>query len=191
MEKKVLSDLEKNLNKSKGLPIDSIKIDITSDNIPDYLIFDEMDNNSPVLIFDGKTGVEIKNNNKFTSQDFSVEELNIDCKNPRKALRLISNRKVGLELSILQYNSTTNSMDLVFNYPILILEFDNNVEKIKDANYIDLIYSDKKCFDTIKISKGKFLNYEGEAPIVKPLSQEKIELFIYNINKNKFEKIAF
>ncbi len=191
MDKKILSDLDQTLEKSKGLPIDSIKVNITSDNTPDYLIFDESDHNSPVLIFDGKTGAKIKYEYEFIGQNFSVETLDmVNCKNPTKVLSILHKKKNRQELNILQYNSSNNSMDVIFSYPILISEWDNSIEKIKEVNYIDLIYSKKQCADTITISKGKLISEDADIHKIKPLSKEKNVNFIYNEIKNKFEKIV-
>lgn len=177
--KKINKSLEKEtelntfLKKNKKSPLDSFKIKLTEDNVPDYLIFDESDYNSPILFFDGNTEKEIKYNYSTTSNFSNFDTIKFDCKKNKNALAF----KTGsiddyYEFSIFSYDDKSDSLQQVFRYPIVDVK-NKKIRFVKFSN----------CNDTLMTYEGKIV--KGR---ILPLNKKIIDIYIYNVDENKFDK---
>ncbi|WP_326982450.1 hypothetical protein VUJ46_20060 [Chryseobacterium sp. MYb264] len=184
------SDLKSFLKRHQGSPIDSFRFNITKDNIPDYLLFDESDYNSPIFFFDGKTEKSIANEKEITTRFFDFDTIYVDDKKKQNAL-LVGDGSGGnggeyRYSQILKFDSATNSMKVIFEYP----RFIRNNNKIEEVNYIKISKSRENYVDTISIFKGDLLQNEGDENLnIRPLSKHPLKVFIYNPYQGNFKQI--
>lgn len=167
------TELKTILKKHKKSPIDSFRIQLTKDNIPDYLVFDESDYNSSILFFDGKTGKEIKYNHSITSDFSDFDSIKFDCKQSKNALAFeIGNVNDFYQINVLNYDIKTDSIQEIFKYPLVNIE-------TKQIRFVKL----SNCNDTIMVYNGKVVGDK-----VYPKNSKILEVYVYNSHINKFEK---
>ncbi|WP_267404862.1 MULTISPECIES: hypothetical protein [unclassified Chryseobacterium] len=185
-----LSELKSFLMHNKGYPIDSFRINLTNDNVPDYLFFDEMDYNSPIFFFDGKTEKSIINEKNITSRFFSFDSIYVKC-NKKEIGLLIKDSNGGSVgenryCKILKFNPLKNSIKTIFEYPSLVRKGEN----IKEVNYIQVSKSKENCVETITIFKGELLgSIEDENLNIRPINKIPLKIFTYNPQEGIFEQM--
>ncbi len=167
------------------------KVNLNTDNIPEYIFCDM----GHFTFFDGKTKKEIEyvdNKGPKYGGSEDLKFIDINCKDNQK--EFIAESAGGGTLGnyhymdIMRYNYETHKINSIFNYEISSFNWNEDKEILDFVFYIDALYKKgDKCFDTIKVYKGKFIGKpESYSKKIKP--QKLIEKYYFNKKTGIFEK---
>lgn len=170
----------------------------TNDTILDYFIV-KTNIGGPVTasFYNGATFIEIpivpSHVQVWSRPGIEIELLSVDVDSSdnynEAMIRYGSGGTLGhtYTLSVYRFDSTLNSMKLIFEEVISNQTSGIEDEFIELYNYIDINYLSNRSFDTIKVTKGESIDQEAYSLNIKPLKGVVTEVYVFNRNKNIFE----
>ncbi len=203
-------------NHSEYYSVVPTKLNFNGDAKDDYVVLYVNFHHVQGFIIDGKNGRRIPTigtnwnenglffNRPYPNEDVSGLELqvvNVDCSDNQDELMILSGVGCppGSECSpiteLLLYRFDPDSLKVKMIFKELVMELYDDIQEDtstlgnRNANYIDILYSDESCIEAVKVRKGKHQvsSVDWREAKIQPIPSSKITTYKFSIEAHKFE----